>query len=759
MKKFSAYLKYSLINSLRHWFFYIIAIIFSLFSSISFFIGNNFFSSTGNTNLLPFFSNIPYICIIIIPCLCFKHSDSLYDDFIPLKNFDKIFCKFISILIQYLILLVLIIPVPIFVSLFGNVDGGVIFSSLLCLIFYGASEISICLLLNELCENPITSIIVSVIISAIFNVAHLASVYIQTNTFFANLFKSISFAWHFDAAGKGIIDTRDLTWYLGLVCIFLNGASLIKLFKLGKQYKSKEKISNIFILIISFLVILNGQRWFTRFDFSKNKTYSVSSFTKKLLAKKESTLKITYYRSGNLSKYYPQVRDVSDFLQTFSSTGKDIVFSIIDPEKDATALALLNNYGITSQQISAVKNTNQVEYLNVYSSIVLEYEGNIEVIPYILSAQTLEYDLDGRIKHLITGTTRLINIVIGNDLSIDESTGYNMIIPWLNSQGFICNYIDISSPSFAQELSSTNGPLLVIGDNNILINQAIAIEEYVLSNKGNALFNISPYSIDFSNWTLNENKNTNIVEILENWGITFTNRIAADISSAIITMESQSDEGDSYIQNNVYREQLSYPLFISLIPQANTSLGFTQFWATPITIENENVIPYLATTSASWFYEIDRNKSENLIETNPFMLNQEDLSGKEKGSQILGVQIKGPLTGLFTDLSCTNSNIIVIPDQYMANTLLNFGYLNDDYRNFDFLTNTLLKLNNEEELAELQSKTTFDTSFYKISTEDQFIKYRNLCYIVFFIIIPISIILIALLVFVIHNRRLKNEIK
>lgn len=757
MKKFSAFFKHNLVNSFHHINFYCIALIFSLFNTVSFFIGNTFFSATGNTSLSPFFNNIPYISIIIIPALCFKHSDSIYDDFIPLPLFKIIAAKFLSILAQYLVLLLLILPVPLFVSLFGNIDSGVVFTGFLCLVFFGACEISLCLLISELFDNSIISVIISAIIIGIVNVAHSFTLYIASNIFFTSFFKALSFAWHFDAAGKGIIDTRDFTWFAGLTAGFLFLAVIVKLKKQGKIFKNKEKYNNILAFAICVLFILNGQRWFTRLDFSKNKTYSVSSLTKKLLQKTESNLKITYYRSGNLSKYYPQVRDVADFLQTYCSSGKNINLSIIDPDKDSAALTLLNNYGVTSQQMSAVKNSNTVEYINVYSAITIEYEGNIELIPYILSAQTLEYDLDGRIKHLITGTTRLINIVIGNDLSIDDNNGYSMIIPWLNSQGFICNNIELNDPDFANQLSSTTGPLMVIGDSKILINQAIAIEDYVLSNKGNVLFNISPYSVDFSTWQLKENKNTNIVEILENWGITFPAKIAADKSSATIVLESQEDS--SSLSQNVYREQIAYPLFVNLLPQPNAALGFTQFWATPIEIYGENVIPYLYSTENSWSYNIDKNQNESLIETNPFVLRNESGNNSKKGKQILGVQISGPLTGLFNEKACSSSNIIVIPDQYMTHTLLNFGYLNNDYRNFDFLTNALLKLNNEEELANLQSKTTFDTSFYKITSESQFTKYKNIIYGIFFAVIPLLVLITALLIFVLHKRKLNNEIK
>ena len=63
-----------------------------------------------------------------------------------------------------------------------------------------------------------------------------------------------------------------------------------------------------------------------------------------------------------------------------------------------------------------------------------------------------------------------------------------------------------------------------------------------------------------------------------------------------------------------------------------------------------------------------------------------------------------------------------------------------DYRNFDFMTNALLKLNNEEELAELQSRISRDTSFFKIKSIADFTRLKLISFIILFAIIPLTVI-------------------
>ena len=717
------------------------AILFSVFTSAMFFIKGQFFAGSGTSDLLNYFSNVPYICILVVPSLCYKKSISIYDDFIPVSRGKKLLQNFLRIFINFAIIIAFMIPVCLLVNLFGSVDAGQVFTSILCLLFYGASLIALCLLINEVFVNSIVSFVVSALLLAVFNSIHLVPLYVNTNAFFTLICKLFSFAWHFDAASKGIIDTRDILWLLLCTIIFLYSAWHVIMHKKGKCFTRKQKTFYAEIFALLLLVLFNSASYYKRFDFSKTKSYSVSSYTKKLADNLEDNLKITYYRSGTLSKLYPQIRDVSDFLTSYTLLNRKISYTIKDPDKDAEIQTMLDNYGVTSQQIQNVGATT-TQYTSVYSAIVLEYRGMIQIIPFLMSSQTLEYDMAMRIKNLLQAKNMVVNIVVGNGMSLDED--YNFIIPWLNSQGILANPLYIEDPAFTTNLSLASGPLLVIGDSNINIENAIAIENYILEQKGNAVFAVSPYSCSIEeDWSLTSNSRTNIVEMLENWGVTFTDKITADISCARITMYSDDgQEQNPFEASSTVTEVLNYPLWISLLPQEFCRLGMTLFW--PVSLElSQNATPYLVTSPMAYTYKTDRSSPKRLIETNPFYVQPDTAANKEKGTQIIGAQITGPLSGLYNLAACDDSNIIVIPDQYFLNTLMT-GYIGGDfgdYRNFEFISNCLLNLAGESELAQLQSKTTRDTSLYKVTDELQFLKLRLLVFIMIFVVIPLILVL------------------
>ncbi len=738
---FKSFLIHNLINSIKTPTFIIVSILFEVFVAINFFIRQQFFTGSGTTDLILFFSAVPYICIIVIPALCYKQSFSIYDDFIPLSSLKRQAALFLTRLILYCIQLLLLLPAILLVNLFGSTDGGQIFTSLVCLIFYGAAVISLCGFIQTAISNKVSSLIISALVLGIFNSAHLFAVYVNLPDFLTSLARSLSFAWHFDAAGKGLLDSRDLLWLAGSSALFLFLSDTIIQIKKGRRFSADLRLRHILLPLLSLLIMLNGSRWYTRIDFSQNKTYSISKYTKSLISRIESPVKITYYRSSSIAKLYPQIRDVADFLTEYSDQSRKISLIIKDPDKDTSSRTMLENYGIASQQLRTVSGTS-TEFLTVYSAIIIEQDGKAETIPFTMAANTLEYDLDGRLRHLISGQARTVNIAVGNGLSLTEDYGY--VMPWLQSQGFICNPLYIEDPAFADELDKCQGPLLVLGDSEINIEQAIAIEAYILKNKGSALLAISPYTTDIENsWYITAAPRTNLIEMTENWGIKFPAQITGDLSSARITM---------YADDNNSTQLLNYPLWPSLMAQQNAPLGMTLFWATPLELlpdtDGYTVSPYLLSSSAAWAIDEDKASPEKLFETNPFLMNQQGkMTGTEYSAKILAAEIRGNLQGLYNAAESENSHVIIIPDQYFVSSLMN-GYIGGDtgdYRNFEFLTNTLLKLNGEEELAALQSRTNRDTSLYKVTDIVQFNTLRLITFIILFVILPLLLIAIGVI--------------
>lgn len=719
----------------RSFFYIALSIIFPVLFSVNFFIRQQFFTGNGSTDLLLFFFAAPFFCIFEIPLLCFPQSFSVYDDFVPLKIYEKVLIVFCARVLLFLIQILLLFPAVLILNIYGSIDYGQFFACVLSLALYGICAISLCSFTEKLFLSKILYLIVSVSVLSVFNCAHLFAIYVPLPDFLQTFFKQISFAWHFDAAGKGIFDSRDFFWFIGITFLFLILSVLIQLKQKGKKFSESQKINNIALVFFSVLIVLNGNRWYKRIDFSKNKTYSISNYSQSLIQKIDEPLKITYYCSANLSKLYPQIRDVRDYLIDYAASSKKISFLVQNPDKSEKIRTLLQNYGIKPQQMRTVSNTS-TNITNVYSAIILEYKGNVQIIPFCMEANSLEFDLAIRIKSLLSGSKRTVNIIVGNGMSLFED--YNYVVPYLSSQGFNCNPIYTDDPSFVSLLENASGLLLIIGDSQINIENAVAVENYILSEKGNALFAVSPYSVNIeSDWAITSNKKTNIIEMLENWGVGFSQKIGADISCARITMISD-DEFDS--------KNINYYLWPSLLSQKNALLGATVFWPVPLEL-SKNAESYFVSSNSGFYFDADNLSPNNLFQTNPFVIETLNLAEKEKSIQCFAAEIKGKISGLYNELSTQNARIIVISDQYFVNSLMTsyIGGETGDYRNFEVLSNALLKLNNEEELANIQSKIFRDVSLYKVSSNYDFAHKKNITYLILFCIFPLIVLIFGVL--------------
>lgn len=732
---FCALCRYNLFNALTTPMFYVTAVLFAVLVPLNFFVRHQFFTA-GTTDLTLFFSDVPYICILIVPALCYRQNFFVYEDFVPLRNVLRILARFVSVFAQSCVMIILLFPSVLMVSLFGSTDAGQIFTSTVILLCYFAAIISLCLFVGEAVGNKVLMFVLSAVVLALINSAHLFAVYAPLGSFLTSVFKQLSFAWHFDASSKGVLDTRDFFWLIGSCVLLIILADFVSQRKKGRAYQKKDSFRLLSRIIILILLMMNSARWYARLDFSQGKTFSLTPYTKNLLEKIDSPVRITYFRSQTLSRLYPQVRDVSDFLWAYAGASRRISLAIRNPDGDAELLAVLQGYGIQSQPLRTVSGTS-TEYTSVYSAVVIEHNGNVEIIPFVMDASSLEYDLDGRLNHLLTGSRREVQIVVGNGMSLYEDYGY--VVPWLNSQGFDCNVLDVTGADFADALLSSAGPLFVIGDSEIPVEAAIAMEDYILQGKGNALLAVSPYSAAIDdNWRITMNTRTNIVEMAENWGVVFEPKIAADISCARITMTSD-DSAQTQVMN--------YPMWLSVVPQTNAVLGADLFWATPLSVSPDSAETYLVTTSAAYSYDIDTHSPESLVENNPFVI-ASDISdfSRTRGTLAVGARISGHIEGLYNIGSSDNAEVIVIADQYFVSTLMQ-QYLGQDnnLRNFHLMTGILLELNGEDALAALHSKIQRNTSLYKISDVFQLLRLRRILYSVIFALIPSLIILAAVI--------------
>lgn len=732
------YLKYKLYNIFTSNLFYIAALIFNVFAAGQFFFVQKFFGGNGTTDLHYFFHAVPLISAVLIPILKLNENSSSFDDIVPICEAKKVAASWISLFIQFALILLPQIFLPICVNLFGDVKAGQVFTGFFMLLFFGAISASLCVFFSQACKSRIVSAMLSILALSVLNGINLFSVYAADNKILSGAIRIFSFYRHFDAAEKGILDTRDLVYFLVVSAMLLLASVVFAESKKGKIFSKKEKFRVFLVFACGFFLLLDSTRIFTRIDFTKEKKYSISKYSRKLAEEASSTVEISLFQSRSLSNYYSEAQNIFDLLREFSEQ-KNISLKFFNTDKPENAKKI-SQYGIAPRQIPVVGN-NKTEYLNIYSAIVLEYKDKTEIIPFVLSTDTIEYDVDTKLINLFSEKKRTVNILAGNGMNFEND--YTYVVPWLNSNGINTKIIN-SSESLENQLEK-NSVLAVFGSEKLSEQQCGEIFSYI--EKGNsAFFAVSPYSADIENsWRITKPENQILIKMLENYGFCFSGNILADISCARILMQSDQNE-DGTPAEAVYSQQINYPLWINIMPQKNAPQGLTEYWPAELE-QNENTEPLFFTSPLAWSIEPDNLSQEKLFETNPFVVKQEKYDQK-KTTKIAAIASK-------------NKKIVLVPDQYFVNSLM-LGYTGGetgDYRNLDFLVNQILRLNGEENLAEIQEHSTLakNTSLYKAYNAELFNSAKNKTLCCMFIFVPGLIILSGILFSISKIKILKNK--
>lgn len=738
-------------------FFYIASIVFCAFCAAGFFFAGRFFiEGGGGASLSQFFLLMPYIASVFIPSLCLESKSRALSATLPFSTRVLFLSRIVSALAFFALAILPTALVPLCVNLFCDVDCGAIFTAYLGMLFFAAASISLCVFLSELVQNRAAYFFFSVLFLSAINLAHLLPTVAQLSDFSSALVRFFSFAWHFDSAGKGVLDTRDFFFYVLSAILFLELAVFTAETRKGKNYFSKKNaLSTITFLLILIFAALDSGRVYRRFDLSRSKQFSISPYTKSLVSSAQEKIRITYYRSQELLSLYPEVREVGFFLQSLALENKNVSYTELDPSRRGE-VKNLGDLGVQPYQIQSVKN-NRVEFIDTYSAIVLEYLEGIAVIPLAFSTNSLEFDLALRLDFLLNKTSRKAYVLSGGDFDLERN--FTAAMQWLMLEGFETIPVFDARILAEAEISS---PLVIFGTKNFSQEDSAAIENFILRG-GAALIMTSPYSANVEgDWGISENPRDTFIPVLEKWGAAFDLALAADISNVRASFYSAPSGGQNPQSEYKY---VNYPLWVYLLPQANAHAGLEFFWASPIRVVSDSAEPIFFTSESSWVFLPDTRGTfgDSLFETNPFTIPKaapENGDFSQKRVSALGAKITGKILGLYNSLENASPRVTLISGQYFASDILlaMAGGEAGDYRNLDFLGTELLRLNGENDLAGLKNSFAAQNSgIYKIADAEEMARAIRKTLAINFLLMPAAV-LFAMGAFFFARKRRRGRI-
>jgi ABC-2 type transport system permease protein len=140
---------------------------------------------------------------------------------LPIKDYEIVLGKFFSSFVFLVLTLCLTFPLPITVMMLGNPDPGPLWGGYVGAFLLGGAYLAIGLFASSLTENQIIAFIVSIMICFVLLIVGEDFVILSMPNQLVPILSYLGLGAHFQSLGRGVIDSRDIIYYLSVIGFFL----------------------------------------------------------------------------------------------------------------------------------------------------------------------------------------------------------------------------------------------------------------------------------------------------------------------------------------------------------------------------------------------------------------------------------------------------------------------------------------------------------------------------------------------------------
>ncbi|EDM38725.1 ABC transporter permease; gliding motility-associated protein [Pedobacter sp. BAL39] len=192
----------------------------------------------GYAELTGFFSLAPFLFMFMIPAITMRSfaEERREGTYIllatrPLTDWQIIFAKYLACLVVVLFALVPTIVYYISVSRLafpvGNVDTGAVIGSYLGLLLLGTAFLSVGICASSFTKNQVIAFALSVFICFITYTGFDAMSQVFAWRNLEQVFLGLSVNEHYQSISRGVLDTRDLIYFISFIAVFLGITKLV----------------------------------------------------------------------------------------------------------------------------------------------------------------------------------------------------------------------------------------------------------------------------------------------------------------------------------------------------------------------------------------------------------------------------------------------------------------------------------------------------------------------------------------------------
>jgi ABC-2 type transport system permease protein len=217
---------------------YVFLVIFLLLTGFFTFTAGNFFER-GEASLAAFFGWHPWLYLVLVPAVGMRlwaeerRAGTLELLFtMPITPWQAIVAKFLASWAFLGVALALTFPAVVTVNVLGDPDNGVIFAGYLGSFFLAGAYLAISCMTSAMTRNQVVAFILSVVLCLFLILAGFNPVtdlmVRWASPAMVDTVAAFSVVTHYDGFQRGVIDTRDLFYFLSVIgfALFATGVIL-----------------------------------------------------------------------------------------------------------------------------------------------------------------------------------------------------------------------------------------------------------------------------------------------------------------------------------------------------------------------------------------------------------------------------------------------------------------------------------------------------------------------------------------------------
>jgi ABC-2 type transport system permease protein len=323
---------------------YVVVFVFLLATSLFLWVfpGNYNIPDGGYASLDGLFSLAPWVYLFLVPAITmrmFAEEKRMGTMEVlltrPLSVMQIVLAKFLAglllVTISLLPMLIYFYSVYALGNPVGCIDTGGTWGAYIGLFFLAAIYVAIGLLASALTDNPVFAFILALFLSFIAYLGFDLVGAMQLTSAIQQTLTSLGINEHYESVSRGVVDSRDLVYFLISIFLFLFLTSrIIHFHTINLRREIRQGLMMLAGMIL--IVILSGQSFF-RLDLTAEKRYSLTEVSKKLVKNIDSPITITIYLDGELPAGFRKLQKaIQEKIADFNAySSQQINLFVVDP--------------------------------------------------------------------------------------------------------------------------------------------------------------------------------------------------------------------------------------------------------------------------------------------------------------------------------------------------------------------------------------------------------------------------------------------